>query len=128
MGWPRFASRKRVSRWKDAAFRGANGDYPANAIIHGWELHMTTSLASIVLCTVLTQATKPAEYEAGYLCQPAYAIDDAVRGPIKKYVPQPGDIYLSTDRSLIINAGHRIAWSGQPNHSGRSEEHTSELQ
>ena len=48
----------------------------------------------------------------------AYAIDDAIRGPIKKYVPQPGDIYLSTDRSLIINAGHRMAGSGQPNHSG----------
>jgi len=78
---------------------------------------MKLSLASILLCGML--GAEPSErYDAGYLCTPEYAIDDIVRGPVKRYVPQPGDIYMSTDRSWIINAGHRLALSGQPNHSG----------
>ena len=79
---------------------------------------MNATLASVVLCSLLAGGEKASPYEAGYLCQPAYAIDDEVRGPVKRYMPQPGDIYMSTDRSWIINAGHRMAWSGQPNHSG----------
>lgn len=79
---------------------------------------MTATLASIVLCGVLAGGDKGTAFETGYLCQPAYAIDEVTRAPIEHYVPQAGDIYMSTDRSLIINAGHRLALSGQPNHSG----------
>lgn len=80
---------------------------------------MIATLASVVMCGLLAGGgDKASSYEAGYLCQPAYAIDDVVRGPVTRYVPQAGDIYMSTDRSWIINAGHRVALSGQPNHSG----------
>lgn len=53
-----------------------------------------------------------------YLCQPAYAIDDVLRGPTEVYQPQPGDIYMSTDHLFIAKAGHRLALSGPPHHSG----------
>jgi len=53
-----------------------------------------------------------------YLCQPAYAIDDQLRGPAVRYVPQPGDVFLSTDKSPVVRAGHRLALSGPPHHSG----------
>ena len=79
---------------------------------------MNTALASFVLCGLLATGDKESTYDSGFLCEPAYAIDDEVRGPIQKYVPQAGDIYMSTDRHWIINAGHRMAFSGQPNHSG----------
>lgn len=79
---------------------------------------MSAALTPILLCGLLACGQKGNTYEAGYLCEPAYIMDDQIRGPLKRYVPQPGDIYLSTDRSLIINAGHRLAFSGQPNHSG----------
>lgn len=79
---------------------------------------MHAALTTVLLCSTLGIGQKQSDYETGYLCQPAYIMDDATRGPVKRYVPQPGDIYLSTDRSLIINAGHRLAFSGQPNHSG----------
>ncbi|MBM3995783.1 MAG: hypothetical protein FJ303_16770 [Planctomycetes bacterium] len=78
---------------------------------------MFAAVASVVVCTFLAGGGKK-EYDGGVLCQPAYVMDDALRGPCKRYAPQPGDIFLSTDRSWIINAGHRLAWSGQPNHSG----------
>jgi hypothetical protein len=79
---------------------------------------MNAAFAPLLLCGFLTCGQNGNVYQAGYLCEPAYVMDDAVRGPLRKYVPQPGDIYLSTDRSWIINAGHRLAFSGQPNHSG----------
>src|ERR1051325_2070374 len=82
------------------------------------EAGMFAALASVVVCGFLAGGGKKDSYDGGFLCQPAYAMDDAIRGPVKRYVPQPGDIFLSTDRSWIINAGHRLAGSGQPNHSG----------
>jgi hypothetical protein len=78
---------------------------------------MNVTLAAFALCSLLAQNEK-APYDAGYLCAPAYVLDDDIRGPVRPYVPQPGDIYMSTDRNFFINAGHRLAFSGQPNHSG----------
>ncbi|MBI3822182.1 MAG: hypothetical protein HY289_05825 [Planctomycetes bacterium] len=79
---------------------------------------MVSAMASLILCGLVAAQGKDKVYDAGYLCAPAYALDDTIRGPVKRYVPQPGDIYMSTDKSWIINAGHRLALSGQPNHSG----------
>jgi hypothetical protein len=53
-----------------------------------------------------------------FLYQPAYAIDDVLRGPAEVYEPQPGDIYMSTDHLFVAQAGHRLALSGPPHHSG----------
>jgi hypothetical protein len=82
------------------------------------EWGMFATIATFVVAGALAASEKEQPYDSGYLCQPAYAIDEEIRGPVKKYVPQPGDIYMSTDKHWIINAGHRLALSGQPNHSG----------
>jgi hypothetical protein len=53
-----------------------------------------------------------------FLYQPAYSIDEELRGPAEPYLPRPGDIYLATDQCKIIQAGHCLATSGAPHHSG----------
>jgi len=79
---------------------------------------MIATMASLLVCGLLAGAGTENPYDTGYLCRSVYALDDEIRLPVKRYVPQAGDIYLSTDRSPIIQAGHRLAFSGQPNHSG----------
>lgn len=54
----------------------------------------------------------------GYLYQPAFSVDYALRGPARAYVPQPGDIFLATDQRLIAGLAHFVAHSGAPHHSG----------
>ena len=53
-----------------------------------------------------------------YLYQPAYELDDHLRGPAQPYEAQPGDIFLATDNAFWAQAGHRMAFSGPPHHSG----------
>ena len=36
-----------------------------------------------------------------YLYQPAFSMDDALREPAEHYTPQPGDIFLATDKALL---------------------------
>jgi hypothetical protein len=52
------------------------------------------------------------------LCQPSYEMDAELRGPVAAYAAQPGDIYMSTDNLFWAEAGHRLAISGPPHHSG----------
>ena len=53
-----------------------------------------------------------------YLCQPAYARDWELRGPVEPYVPQAGDIFLATDQRLWFRWGHLIAGANGVHHSG----------
>jgi hypothetical protein len=53
-----------------------------------------------------------------YLYQPAYCIDEVLRGPARPYCPQPGDIMLATDWKLFWKVTHNLAWTGHPHHSG----------
>jgi hypothetical protein len=53
-----------------------------------------------------------------YLYNPAFHIDGFLRGSLRPYVPQPGDIFLATDQGFLAKAGHRLALSGAPHHSG----------
>lgn len=53
-----------------------------------------------------------------YLYQPGYHLDNVCCLPAEVYCPQPGDIFLATDNALWAQAGHRMAWSGPPHHSG----------
>ncbi len=53
-----------------------------------------------------------------YVCQPAYARDWALRGPVEPYVPQAGDIFLATDQRLWFRWGHLIAGANGLHHSG----------
>jgi hypothetical protein len=75
-------------------------------------------LTSLLVCGPVLGGGTDNVCANGYLCQPSYCLDAALRGPVERYVPQPGDIYLATDRSRIIQAGHRLALSGAPHHSG----------
>jgi hypothetical protein len=74
------------------------------------------SAGSLALLAALGLAAPPAP--ASYLYQPAFAIDYELRQPARPYVPQPGDIFLSTDRLLLALVGHKMALSGAPQHSG----------
>jgi hypothetical protein len=59
------------------------------------------------------------ESDAGsYLYQPAYCLDDVLRGPAEWYVPQPGDIFLATDRQRWARVGHWLAGGAGVHHSG----------
>lgn len=52
-----------------------------------------------------------------YLWQPSYELDFRLRGPTKPYVPQPGDIIMSTDGSLFWLTMHNLAGTSHPTHS-----------
>src|SRR3954462_12408933 len=53
-----------------------------------------------------------------YLYQPAFCIDDELRGPAVPYVPQPGDIMLRLDHSKFWRVTHYLALAFDPNGSG----------
>jgi hypothetical protein len=76
-----------------------------------------------LLCSLLTvacQSDPPApETTCGsYLYQPAFCIDDELRGPAVPYVPQPGDIMLRLDGSKFWRVTHYMALAFDPNGSG----------
>jgi hypothetical protein len=52
------------------------------------------------------------------LYQPAYRVDELLRGPAKPYVPQEGDIVFFTETTLRWGIPFRLALSGHPYHSG----------
>jgi hypothetical protein len=52
-----------------------------------------------------------------YLYQPAFCIDDVLRGPAEAYVPQPGDIMLRLDGSKFWRVTHYMALAFDPNGS-----------
>jgi hypothetical protein len=54
----------------------------------------------------------------GYLYQTVAKPDDPLQGPARSYVPQPGDIFLSTDQLWIARLGHQLAGASSPHHSG----------
>src|SRR5262249_54578927 len=61
--------------------------------------------------------TAPAIGES-FLYQPAYCIDDVWLAPTRPYVPQPGDIFLASDRGRIARAAHWVVGAGGVHHSG----------
>jgi hypothetical protein len=76
------------------------------------------ALFSVLFCTLIVMGQESSACRDTYLWQPAYCLDDALRGPPRPYIAQPGDIYLATDHSKIIQLGHTLATSGAPHHSG----------
>ncbi|HMF14545.1 MAG TPA: hypothetical protein VKE94_19655, partial [Gemmataceae bacterium] len=61
------------------------------------------------------KADSPGEF---YLAQPSYCLDQQLRGPLRPYHPQPGDIMLATDHSRFWAIAHNLALTGHPHHSG----------
>src|SRR5262249_36383485 len=53
-----------------------------------------------------------------FLYEPAYCLDDLLRGQAKPYLPQAGDLFLATDPGLGARLTHVLAFSGPPQHSG----------
>lgn len=78
---------------------------------------LTVSLSLLFLGVAPKEAPPPPPPAASYLYEPAACIDDLLRGSPRPYVPQPGDVVLSTDRSAIIRAGHFLAGSKGVHHS-----------
>ncbi len=56
-------------------------------------------------------------HEGSYLYQPAYCIDNVLRGPAAYYLPQPGDILLATDRDFFWKITHDLALAFEPHNS-----------
>jgi len=54
----------------------------------------------------------------GYLYQPAFSMDYLLREPAEKYYPQPGDIFVCTDKGFLAKLGHWAARAWGPHHSG----------
>lgn len=72
-----------------------------------------------LLCAGLLLARgDPSANAPSFLYDPAFQIDDFLRGSSRPYLPQPGDIFLATDEGFLARAGHRLAFSGAPHHSG----------
>src|SRR5438067_3625195 len=75
-----------------------------------------------ILCSVLSAACLPGQIEGpqgcgSFLYQPAFAIDDVLRGPAEAYLPQPGDIMLRLDHSVFWRVTHYMALACDPNGS-----------
>ncbi|MFO0876384.1 MAG: hypothetical protein U0840_03345 [Gemmataceae bacterium] len=60
----------------------------------------------------------PAETNASFLYQPAYAIDKYVRLPAMPYHPKPGDLFFAVTESRIMRFGHHLSGAADPHHSG----------
>ena len=61
---------------------------------------------------------EPLPLTCSYLYQPAFCMDHVLRGPAKSYCPQPGDLFLATDKEWWAKWGHWIAGTAAPQHSG----------
>ncbi|MFO0878631.1 MAG: hypothetical protein U0840_14920 [Gemmataceae bacterium] len=76
-------------------------------------------MSSLVLILLATTATPGDVVEAqSYLYQPAFCMDHLLRGPARPYHPQPGDIFLATDKGFFAKMGHRLGLTAAPHHSG----------
>lgn len=53
-----------------------------------------------------------------YLYQPAYCLDDVLRGPARPYAPKPGDFMMATDNKRFWKITHNLAGTGHPHHTG----------
>ncbi len=74
-----------------------------------------------LLCSLLAAGHLPGPPDTAigsFLYQPAFCIDDVLRGPAEPYVPQPGDIMLRLDGSKFWRITHYMALAFDPNGSG----------
>jgi len=70
-----------------------------------------------LLLTVCPCAGAETAAQGFYLGRPAYDLD-APALATTPYVPQPGDIFLASDRALWARAGHWLVGGGGVHHSG----------
>jgi hypothetical protein len=77
---------------------------------------MTSGLWSLLSVTCLSLAAGGAE--GSFLYEPAFCIDDVLRGTPQAYVPEPGDIMLRLDNWRFWRVTHFLALAFDPNGSG----------
>ena len=71
-----------------------------------------------ILGLILPCLVADAPHPMPYVGRPAFALDDVFRFPADPYVPQPGDVFLATDRSRPIALGHAAVGGAGVHHSG----------
>jgi len=71
-----------------------------------------------LLSVSCTFGADPGEAPPSFLYEPAYKMDDALRGQARAYVPQPGDIMVYTDSNMFWEITHDMALAFQPHGSG----------
>ena len=65
-----------------------------------------------------TAAAQPCEKVIdSYLYEPNYCLDNVVRGNARKYLPQPGDVLLATDKNVFWKVTHAMALAFEPHNS-----------
>jgi len=76
----------------------------------------------LLLCSLLASPSggdcPTPQDQPSFLYQPAYCLDDVLREPPQCYIPQPGDLFLATERDWKLRLAHKIALIGPPHHSG----------
>jgi hypothetical protein len=65
-----------------------------------------------------TQPFPPEWEQRSFLYQPSFSMNYELCGPAVPYCPQPGDLFLATDKGLLAKLGHKAAFTGAPQHSG----------
>jgi hypothetical protein len=79
---------------------------------------MNPIFVSVLLITGASLGQSPAEPPPSFLYEPAYHIDDVLRGQPRPYDLQPGDIMLYTDKNFFWEVTHDCAFAFQPHGSG----------
>src|SRR5207244_6837532 len=75
-------------------------------------------LAYPLLCAGCFLGQDPGDANGSFLWQPAFCIDQTLRGPAQPYLPQPGDLMLVTDDSVFWKVTHDWALAFEPHGSG----------
>ncbi|MBI2806137.1 MAG: hypothetical protein HYX68_14240 [Planctomycetes bacterium] len=75
--------------------------------------------AAVTFFTFLAIATAQdlAQPIGSYLYEPAYCVDNILRGKARAYIPQPGDVLLATDKNLFWKITHDWALAFEPHNS-----------
>ncbi len=84
----------------------------------GRSLLMCTLLYPLLCSGCVFAAPVDAKPADSFIGQPAFSLDETIRGPLQPYQFQPGDILLPTDHTIFWSVTHDIAGAFQPHHSG----------
>lgn len=77
---------------------------------------MYLSIGFLGCCAAVV--AKPCEKAIdSYLYEPSYCLDKVLRGEPRKYVPQPGDVLLATDKNKFWKITHDLALAFEPHNS-----------
>src|SRR5947207_2663649 len=73
---------------------------------------------SLLIAGWAAGAAAPVAAAGSFLYEPAYCLDQALRGQPRAYLPQPGDLMLYTDDNRFWAVTHNLALAFEPHGSG----------